>query len=80
MTWALIFATVAVGFGEYCCAHYFLQKIFKLTDNKTHLILAILILTILSLPMKILSTAFMITLFFTPLVIWLGIKFSGIGK
>lgn len=80
MTWVLIFATIIVGFGEYCCAHHFLQKILKLTDNKTHLILAGLILIILSLPVKFLSTAFMITLFFTPLVIWIGIKFSRTGK
>lgn len=76
MIWVLIFVTIAVGFGEYYCAHYFVQNIFRLNDNLAHLILGSLILLVLLLAKSFIWPAFMTALFFTPLVLWMSIRFS----
>lgn len=74
MTWVLIGVMLAVGFGEYWCAHYFTKKILNITDNKAHLALAGLILLIMLLPKNYIFMAFLIASMFTPLVIWFGIQ------
>lgn len=74
MTWVLIGMMIILGFAEYWCAHYFTRRIFGLSENRTHLILAALILIFVSLPRGLIVTAFFITSLFTPVIIWFGFK------
>lgn len=80
MTWVLIIATIAVGFVEYYCAHSLIQKILKITENRAHLVLALIISVVILFPTKLIWKAFMITLFFTPLVLWVGFSLGRFKK
>lgn len=74
MTWIIIGLIIAVGFGEYWCAHYFATKVFRVSGNRAHLILALLILSLVALPSRFIVAAFFIASLFCPAIIWLGFK------
>ncbi len=76
MNWFLILVITLIGFIEYCCAHYFLQKTFKISDNSAHLVVGSWVLLIVLLPIKLIWSMLIVTLVFTPGLLWLSARFS----
>ncbi|MHB9094409.1 MAG: hypothetical protein ACYC21_07025 [Eubacteriales bacterium] len=76
MTWVLIVIFFSLGFAEYWCTHYFTQKIFRISENRAHLVLGGLVVLRIGSEKKYLASAFLVVALFTPFLAWLGIKLS----
>jgi len=76
MTWLLFAALLAVVFAEYWCTIYLTKKLFGVSENRTHFIIGSIVLFLAAFPRNYILIAFLVTSFFTPLLIWLAFRLS----